>query len=136
MKLVNQIMILDDDIFFGNLIKNFLKNHFQEKIDHFIKEDVFMDQLTIEPSVIILDHHLQGCSGLDMIPRILSRSPSSTIIYLSGQEYMHVAIKAMRLGVADYIEKDRNSFLQLKTIIDKVLFKPDSDSDGQRILAS
>ncbi|MFN5149115.1 MAG: response regulator [Flavobacteriia bacterium] len=132
----NRIMILDDDIFFGNLVKNFLKNHFEEKIDHFTIEDVFLRQLTSEPSIIILDHHLNGCSGLDIIPQILSISPSSTIIYLSGQEFMHVAIKAMRMGVVDYIEKDRNSFYQLKHIIDKVLFKPHSDGESQQFLAS
>lgn len=136
MNLANRILILDDDIFFGNLVKNFLKNHFEKKIDHFNKEDDFLVQLNAEPSVIILDHHLQNSSGLDLIPQILSISPNSTIIYLSGQEYMHVAIKALRVGAFDYIEKDRNSFFQLKQIIDKILSKTDTDSSTQHILAS
>lgn len=126
MKPKNRIMILDDDIFFGNLVKNFLKNQYEEQIEHFSREDIFLNHLTAEPTVVILDHHLVNTSGLDMIPKILQINPSSTIIYLSGQEYMHIAIKALRMGAADYIEKDRNSFFQLKHIIDKVLFRTGS----------
>ena len=136
MKLTSRIIILDDDLFFGNLVKNFLKNHFDEKIEYFSNEDVFLEHLTSDPSIIILDHHLPTSSGLEMIPKIQSINPNATIIYLSGQEFMHIAIKAMRMGVTDYIEKDRHSFLELKLIIDKLLLKPDDDPNIQHILAS
>lgn len=49
---------------------------------------------------------------------------------------MHVAIKALRMGAADYIEKDRNSFFQLKQIIDKVIFRTGFDPDVQQTMAS
>ena len=136
METKNRIMILDDDIFFGNLVKNFLKNHYEVQIQHFSREDIFLNQLSSEPTVIVLDHHLLSSIGLDMIPKILEINPSSTIIYLSGQEYMHVAIKALRMGAADYIEKDRNSFFQLKQIIDKVIFRTGFDPDVQQTMAS
>lgn len=116
-----KIIILDDDVFFGNLVKNFLINQDYQSVQLFHKEEDCLNYLGSLPALVILDHHLAKSTGLDVMVELKQRNPLTKVIYLSGQEYMHVAIKALRGGAIDYIEKNRNSFFQLKILIDKIL---------------
>lgn len=116
-----KIIILDDDVFFGNLLKNFLINQEYNNIQLFSQEDDCIKSIEKEPAVVILDHHLEKSTGLDVMKVIQEKNPEAYFIYLSGQEFMHVAVKALRSGAIDYIEKNGNAFYQLKSIIDKII---------------
>ncbi len=114
-----KIVILEDDTFFGNLLKNYLMSNDYENIELYHDEDVFLSSIKKEPTLLILDHHLIHSTGLDVLEKIKEKIPSLQFIYLSGQEYSHIAIKALRLGALEYIEKDRNSFINLKRTLDE-----------------
>lgn len=118
-----KIIILDDDVFFGNLVKNFLINQDYHSVQLFHKEEDCLNNIGSLPTLVILDHHLAKSTGLDVMVELKQRNPLTKVIYLSGQEYMHIAIKALRGGAIDYIEKNRNSFFQLKLLIDKILIE-------------
>lgn len=121
METKTKIIILDDDAFFGNLLKNFLYNQEYDNIELYQDEDKCIDSIKPESMVVILDHHLEKSTGLDVMKEIQKKNPDAYIIYLSGQEYMHVAVKALRGGAIDYIEKNGGAFLQLKTLIDQIM---------------
>lgn len=121
METQTKIIILDDDAFFGNLLKNFLYNQEYHNIELYQNEDKCIDSIKPESMVVILDHHLEKSTGLDVMKEIQKKNPDAYIIYLSGQEYMHVAVKALRGGAIDYIEKNGSAFLQLKTLIDQIM---------------
>lgn len=121
METQTKIIILDDDAFFGNLLKNFLNNQEYQNIELYQNEDKCIDSIKPESMVVILDHHLEKSTGLDVMKEIQKKNPDAYIIYLSGQEYMHVAVKALRGGAIDYIEKNGSAFLQLKTLIDQIM---------------
>lgn len=116
-----KIIILDDDAFFGNLLKNFLYNQEYRNIELYQNEDKCIDSIKNESMVVILDHHLEKSTGLDVMKEIQKKNPDAYIIYLSGQEYMHIAVKALRSGAIDYIEKNSKAFYQLKTLIDQIM---------------
>jgi polysaccharide export outer membrane protein len=116
-----KIIILDDDAFFGNLLKNFLYNQEYRNIELYQNEDKCIDSIKNESMVVILDHHLEKSTGLDVMKEIQKKNPDAYIIYLSGQEYMHIAVKALRSGAIDYIEKNGSAFYQLKTLIDQIM---------------
>ena len=117
------IIILDDDVFFGNLVKNFLINQDYQSVQLFHVEEECLQNIGSAPTLLILDHHLAKSTGLDVMAKLKTRNSQTKVIYLSGQEYMHIAIKALRSGAVDYIEKNRNSFFQLKLLIDKIILE-------------
>ena len=116
-----KIIILDDDLFFGNLLKNFLSNQGYKFIELFQDEFKCIESIKQGLTIVILDHHLEKSTGFEVMKKIQQKNSKVIIIYLSGQEYMHIAIKAIRLGAIDYIEKNSNYFFQLKVIIDKII---------------
>lgn len=58
-----------------------------------------------QPDVILLDMGMPVMDGLQAIPAILQRAPSSKVVVLSGFSADRLAEGAMTLGAAAYIEK-------------------------------
>ena len=67
-----------------------------------------------EYSVVVLDHHLDGETGLDFLT---AREPSETsapVIYVTGSTDAAVAVTALKAGAADYVIKSAaGDFLEL-----------------------
>jgi response regulator RpfG family c-di-GMP phosphodiesterase len=55
--------------------------------------------------LVISDIMMGGMSGLEMIPRVLARSPDSVVIMISGVQTVESAISALRAGAFDYVMK-------------------------------
>ena len=56
--------------------------------------------------IVLLDLHLPGKSGLQLIPIIRKEMPESNILVLTQNSDYHTTIEAIRLGVAGYLLKD------------------------------
>ena len=56
-------------------------------------------------NLIISDIMMGGMSGLEMIPHVLSISPETVVLMISGVQTIESAIKALRAGSFDYIMK-------------------------------
>lgn len=57
------------------------------------------------PSVILLDLNLPDSHGAETFRKVLEKAPNVPIIILSGQDDEALAIKALHLGVQDYLVK-------------------------------
>jgi len=55
--------------------------------------------------LVISDIMMGGMSGLDLIPRVLERSPDTVVIMISGVQTVESAINALRAGAFDYVMK-------------------------------
>ena len=62
-----------------------------------------MDGSTFD--LIITDLKMSGMSGMELIAKVKERAPDLPIVILSGFGDMDDVIKAMRVGVADYLKK-------------------------------
>lgn len=113
------IVILEDDVFFGKMIKNFLINQGFKNIRLFHEEEECIKAITNEPTILIIDHHLLKSTGFETIKRIKAINPTIQFIYLSGQKTSRIAVRAFREGALDYIEKNRDTFVHLKESLDK-----------------
>ena len=102
------IIILDDDLFFGKLICHFLKNQDYNNVQLFTDPESCIRNLDTSKSYFfIIDHNLEKSSGFEFIDYLHTINLKFRHVYVSGQEYCHIAIKALRKGAIDYIEKDR-----------------------------
>lgn len=57
------------------------------------------------PQVILLDIGLSGMSGIEAMPLILSKSPTSRIIMLTVDGREESIVKALRCGASGYVQK-------------------------------
>jgi signal transduction histidine kinase len=74
--------------------------------------------LTIEtPSVVLLDLNLPDSKGVETFRRVLEHSPNVPVVVLSGQDDEALAMKAVHLGVQDYLVKSNLSSKHLERAI-------------------
>ncbi len=55
--------------------------------------------------LVLSDINMGGMSGLELVPHVLSLSPDSVVVMISGQSNIETAIEAMHAGAFDYIMK-------------------------------
>jgi len=60
---------------------------------------------SINFDLVICDINMGGISGLDLVPRVLAKTPDTVVLMISGQQTIDFAIEAMRAGAFDYITK-------------------------------
>src|SRR3974390_811465 len=60
---------------------------------------------TRQPLCILLDVHLPGRSGLDVLKRLHPARSATPIIMMSGRSDIATAVDAVRHGAVDFIEK-------------------------------
>jgi two-component system, NtrC family, response regulator AlgB len=62
---------------------------------------------------VLLDVHLSGENGLDLLPRIQEQNPGLPVIVVTAEGNVKTAVEAMRQGAVDFLEKpfQREQFL-------------------------
>jgi DNA-binding response OmpR family regulator len=115
-----KIYILDDNRHFGSMIKDALSNE-SRVVMHFDSEIEFIRRLSDQPDIIILDHKLEYCTGLDVLEVIKRKcGPSANVIYLSAQGQLSVTLKSLRNGAIEYIEKGITPLKYIENVIAKI----------------
>ncbi|MDB5526088.1 MAG: putative hybrid histidine kinase [Rhizobium sp.] len=56
-------------------------------------------------SAIILDHYLQGSTGLDLLQILKQRYAQIPVVYVTGSSEATIAVEALKAGAADYVIK-------------------------------
>jgi FixJ family two-component response regulator len=120
MKCSHPIVILEDDVFYGKMLMNFLLNQDFKNVELFQEEERCLQKVSLEPTLYLLDFNLKTMTGLDVMQQIIQKNPNANFVYISGQDYSSIALKVMRLGAVDYIEKNRHAFYHLKNTLDKI----------------
>ena len=100
-----RILIVDDDA------------HTVETLSHLLHDEGFdtasaadgrnaleLAQL-LEPDVVLLELWLPGQDGMETLRRLRAEAPQTTVVMMSGYGALKVAVKAIQLGAADYLEK-------------------------------
>ena len=120
MKTSIKIFILDDDRYFGTMVKQLLSTDDRE-VTHFQTEMEFIRKLSDPPDVIILDHKLEFCTGLEILNVINRKCGSkSHVIYLSAQGLLNITLKSLKNGAVEYLEKGITPLKYLENVITKI----------------
>ena len=57
------------------------------------------------PELVLTDLKLHGASGLDVLAASRERHPSTPVVVMTGYGTVDAAVRAMKLGAADFLEK-------------------------------
>jgi diguanylate cyclase (GGDEF)-like protein len=113
------ILIIDDEEQIRNLLKDLLSRD-NDCTTVGSAEDALAILESISFDVVISDINMGGISGLDLVPRVLERSPDTVVVMISGQQTIDFAIEALRAGAFDYITKPLD-LRHVTTAVDRAL---------------
>ncbi len=99
-----RILIIDDESSVRNILCDILTGEYHCATADSAENALELLQ-TEKFSLVLSDINLGGMTGLEIIPQFLSSSPDTVVMMISGEKNIDNAIKAMRAGAFDYIQK-------------------------------
>jgi len=104
-----KIFAVEDDPWYGEMIKYHLSMNPDYKITLFENAKGALNKLHEKPHLVCIDYNLPDSNGKDLYDTIKRYDPSIEVIIVSSQEEIRVAIELLKNGVYDYIVKDDNA---------------------------
>ncbi len=104
-----KIFIVEDDSWYGEMLKYHLNHNPDYEISLFDSAHGCLEHLNEKPDVISMNYNLHDIKGDKLYKRIRKINDEIPVIVISNQEKISVAIKLLQEGVCDYIVKDDNA---------------------------
>ncbi len=103
------IFIIDSNPVYGKLVMQYLEVADYKEILIFTDVDECLNYLDLHPDIIISEfyHANPIVSGLNFLETIHRRSPGTDVIFFTSQTDVELAVKAIRLGAAEFIVKSK-----------------------------
>ena len=100
------ILVIDDDKFFREILKDVLKDRY-EVVEATGLEDLIKMATTLRPDLIILDIELPGKSGIELCKELKKEghTRSTPVILLSSRAKKEEIIRGLQAGADDYLTK-------------------------------
>jgi len=103
---MRNIYIVDDDDAVRSSLHSLLSIENDLVIRSFRSGDAFLAEASgLEPGVVLLDFDMPGASGLDVLSMIQREQWRLVGIMLTGQGNVSLAVRAMKAGAIDFLEK-------------------------------
>ncbi len=119
------LFLVDDEPIQNEMLKDYLSERFQFKIKTYSSGEDAIQDLSLDPAVIVLDFHLNAHlpnaqNGVEVLKKIKELKPSAQVIMLSGQDKLEVAVDSMKYGAYDYVTKSETAFSRMENIINNI----------------
>lgn len=128
MKKSKQIFIVEDDEIFSMMLDYILSKDSVYQFVSFRSGEECLENLYMNPDVIILDYGLPGINGYSTLVEIKRRNPDTHVIILSNNKDKNLAAKLLAAGADDYILKQGRGENQIIKRIDEVLSEDEKNS--------
>ena len=126
------VYILDDDAVLRSLGRLLRSAGFEPIV--FDNPDAFLAAAkTFKTGCVLLDVRLPGMSGLDVQTQLLKMRSDLAVIVVTGQGDIQTAVRAMKLGATDFLEKPYSDHALLGSI--EAAFRRETHSDRDRDIA-
>jgi two-component system OmpR family response regulator len=122
---IKVFLVDDDSVFLKSLEIDFLQ-HDEFTVETFATGELCLEKLSESPDFIILDYHLDGLhkhamNGMETLDKIKAFDQNITVIMLSSQDKIDVAVNCMHHKAFDYFVKSETAFIRLQKAIETVL---------------
>lgn len=128
----SRVLVIDDEkLIRWSLEKNLVNEGFD--VDGVESGEEGLEKLkTFMPDAVLLDNKLPGRSGIDILPEIKSFDPSIVVIFMTAYGTIETAVKAMKLGAFDYVNKPL-VFEEINILLSKALEKKSLEREVQEL---
>ncbi len=100
-----EVWILDDEKGILEILEDILKDE-KFQVRSFLWGKELLKEINIkQPKVILLDLWLKDIDGFDVLEKVKKFYPEVQIIIISGHGNIETAVKAIKMGAFDFIEK-------------------------------
>jgi len=102
---IRRAYVVDDDAGYRRSMELLLVSEFWA-VECFATASEFADQAPLlEPGILLLDLHLKGASGLDLLERHPAILDRFAVVMITGAGEIETAVRSMKAGAVDFIEK-------------------------------
>lgn len=115
------ILLVEDDLTYSRIIKNFLEKNKFLVVSFGKLEDAKIYLKSNNPDLIITDYRLPDGTGLEVLQTSLSLTKKVPVLLITNYSDIRVAVKAMKLGAFEYITKPINPDELLMTVQEALL---------------
>jgi two-component system nitrogen regulation response regulator NtrX len=113
-----RILIVDDEMNICLTLNNILQDE-GHICEYTTKSNKVMNIFeSFNPDVVLLDVRLDGANGLDVLQKMKEKNSRTTVIMISGHSGIKEAVRAIKLGAYDFLEKPL-SLTKVKIIVNK-----------------
>ncbi len=129
-----RIFLVDDDILFLKSLELEFAEKGNYEIITFNTGEACVNGLFLDPDIIVLDYHLDGIvkgamNGLETLDKIKQYNKDLTVIMLSSQDKIEIAVNCMHHKAYDYVVKSETAFLRLEKNITQILAQQKTESE-------
>ncbi|MCL6220496.1 sigma-54-dependent transcriptional regulator [Zunongwangia pacifica] len=110
------ILIVEDDVPFGTMLKTFLSKRGYDAELCFSGGDALKLITTSEFNLVLTDVRLPDNDGLDILKEVKSNNPTTQVIVMTSYAEISMAVQAMKDGAFDYVSKPFRPESILQTI--------------------
>lgn len=118
--MTTRVLIIEDD----PALNQMLALHFEDRQFAVLAASTCTEGLELArdhaPVLILLDQQLPDGEGLALLPRLIRACPTASIVMMTGQHDLELAIKAIKAGAADFIHKPLKT-ATLQATVEKLL---------------
>jgi len=108
MKTKGRIFLLDDDELIVSMLERALRLDGYDVRAESDPEGVLDRIRAFSPDVVLLDIKLPGRDGIDILGEIVGQGIPAQVVMLTSDDTAETAVKAMKVGAADYLTKPFN----------------------------
>jgi DNA-binding NtrC family response regulator len=100
-----RVLLVDDDTTFRRVMATELTRRGYKVVAVACGSEALDQAPRVDPDVTLLDLHLPDMDGIEVLQRLQEWNASLAVVVLTGHGTIDTAIKAIRLGARDYLEK-------------------------------
>lgn len=110
------VFVVDDDEAIREALSWLLEN-LDFKVECYDSAQAFLDQFSVEHAgCLLLDIRLPKISGLELLKKLIAQNCTMPVIMLSGHGDIAMAVRAMKDGAFDFIEKPFNNQILIERV--------------------
>ncbi|MFN7965071.1 MAG: sigma-54 dependent transcriptional regulator [Acidobacteriota bacterium] len=103
-----RILVVDDDDLIVSMLARVLRGDGYEVRTESDPAGVVEAARVFAPDVMLLDIKLPGRSGIELLEEVVAQGLARQVVMLTADDSAETAVKAMKLGAADYLTKPFN----------------------------
>jgi DNA-binding NtrC family response regulator len=129
---LHTILVIDDEQAIRNSYSHFLEDYDYQTIEASNGREGLLLLKEKKPDLVLVDLHMPGMDGLDILAWATENVPDTPTIVCSGTGVIRDVIEALRLGAWDYILKPVQDFSVLLHAVDKAIERANLIRENKR----